>query len=322
MMKSLARGGIPGMPGPGGGAGKRVASRRRSRSRSRAIRRSGPPGARVRGEGVRGAPGTRRARHDWTPAPLTPLNCLPGSRSSWASEPAPCLSARPDRESPSATAFSARPELDADREGGQRPQARRRGLCSSTFRTTGAHRGPAFSFEGMPRNSPTPSARRPRERWTLVGHSLGSKTAMVAALQHAELIERLHRRHRSQVLRRPASLPRLHRGHATDALVAVGLSRRRGRDGMRVVEPDPRCARVPPAESPPRGRPLALAGERRALCRRCRPGQRLGHRRLADCSGRRLRGMPGPVVWLRGGVDASPTPTSRRCGPTFLGSGR
>ena len=44
---------------------------------------------------------------------------------------------------------------------------------------------------GMPRNSPTPSARRPRERWTLVGHSLGGKTAMVAALQHAELIERL-----------------------------------------------------------------------------------------------------------------------------------
>ena len=31
----------------------------------------------------------------------------------------------------------------------------------------------------------------PGERWTLVGHSLGGKTAMIAALEHPELIERL-----------------------------------------------------------------------------------------------------------------------------------
>lgn len=37
----------------------------------------------------------------------------------------------------------------------------------------------------------TLSAQAPGERWTLVGHSLGGKTAMVTALRHARLIERL-----------------------------------------------------------------------------------------------------------------------------------
>ena len=50
----------------------------------------------------------------------------------------------------------------------------------------------SFSFEGYAAQlADTLSAAAPGERWTLVGHSLGGKTAMVAALQHAELIERL-----------------------------------------------------------------------------------------------------------------------------------
>ncbi len=52
--------------------------------------------------------------------------------------------------------------------------------------------GVTFSFEAYAGQlADTLAAAAPGERWTLVGHSLGGKTAMVAALQHPDLIERL-----------------------------------------------------------------------------------------------------------------------------------
>lgn len=49
-----------------------------------------------------------------------------------------------------------------------------------------------FSFEAYAAAvADTLEGAAPGERWTLVGHSLGGKTAMVAALQHPDLIERL-----------------------------------------------------------------------------------------------------------------------------------
>lgn len=52
--------------------------------------------------------------------------------------------------------------------------------------------GESFSFEAYAGQlADTLTAAAPGETWTLVGHSLGGKTSMVAALQHPDLIERL-----------------------------------------------------------------------------------------------------------------------------------
>jgi pimeloyl-ACP methyl ester carboxylesterase len=50
----------------------------------------------------------------------------------------------------------------------------------------------SFSFPGYAAAvADTLQEKAPGERWTLVGHSLGGKTAMVTALQHPRLVERL-----------------------------------------------------------------------------------------------------------------------------------
>lgn len=52
--------------------------------------------------------------------------------------------------------------------------------------------GTGFSFEAYAAAvADTLATTAPGEPWTLVGHSLGGKTAMVVALQHPDLIERL-----------------------------------------------------------------------------------------------------------------------------------
>jgi len=85
----------------------------------------------------------------------------------------------------------------------------------------------------------TLAAAAPGERWTLVGHSLGGKTAMVTALQRPDLIERL-----AVVDIAPKSYGNLHRftGYL-DAMQRMPLSqlptRAAADEWFAQVEPDP-----------------------------------------------------------------------------------
>lgn len=98
----------------------------------------------------------------------------------------------------------------------------------------------SFSFEGYAAAvADTLTAAAPGERWTLVGHSLGGKTAMVTALQHPDLIERL-----CVVDIAPKSYGDLHRftGYIEgmrDLPLAELTSRADAEERFTRVEPDP-----------------------------------------------------------------------------------
>lgn len=100
--------------------------------------------------------------------------------------------------------------------------------------------GREFSFVSYAAQvADTLSAAAPGERWTLVGHSLGGKTAMVAALQHPDLIERL-----AVVDMAPKSYGDLHRFSGyIDGMQRMPLSELRSREAadewFSQVEEDP-----------------------------------------------------------------------------------
>ena len=123
----------------------------------------------------------------------------------------------------------------------------------------------------------------------LVGHSLGGKVAMVLALRHPELVERL-----CVVDVSPVAYDRLSQfeGYvaAMRGLDLGSLSRRADADAA-LADDVPRRdrARLPAPEPPPGGRRLALAGQSRRARRR--PA---GDRRVAGGSAGRDPAVPRP----------------------------
>ena len=257
MMKSLARGGgIPGMPGLGGGAGKKG---RQPAPQRKAVEvgQSGEAGSRARASAAKG-PGEpsapRRARHDWTPAPLTPSQLPPG------------FEVLGQVSLHTLSVGTAGPRIafchGLFRQAGTECRSRRR---SAALRHAARallvdlpdHGRSPWSrlpsrFEGVCRwLADTPQCSDPESSGPSSVTPLGGKTAMVAALQHAELIRRL-----CIVDIAPKSYGDLHRfprhrGHATDALSQLALAPT-PTDGMRMVSPTP-VKRASSAESPPRG---------------------------------------------------------------------
>ena len=115
------------------------------------------------------------------------------------------------RPSSSATGCSARA-----RTGPRSPRRSRTttGCCWSTCPTTAARRGPSASTTSTP---PTrwPGCSSADDPVALVGHSMGGKAAMVLALRHPELVERLCVVDVAPVAYAPDErVRRLHRRHA------------------------------------------------------------------------------------------------------------
>ena len=119
----------------------------------------------------------------------------------------------------------------------------------------------------LPRRPPTrwPACSSPTTRSRLVGHSMGGKIAMLVALRHPELVERLCVVDVSPVAYEHAQrVRRLHRGDA-GARPRRARAPQRGRRALADAVPEPDGAQLPAAEPPPRRRRV-VAGSPTSTC--------------------------------------------------------
>ena len=150
-------------------------------------------------------------------------------------------------------------QLDPDRQGARRPST---GCSSSTCPTTVARPG-RTSFDYLRVADQVAGLLDADDPVALVGHSLGGKVAMVLALRHPELVERL-----CVVDVSPVAYDHLSEfeGYiaAMRGLDLGSLSRRDDADAaLAEAVPDADRARLPAPEPPPGRRRLALAGQPR-----------------------------------------------------------